>query len=109
LSLPLIIVLPIITWVLWLAVKSIDSFVDLAGRDAINYTVSSLIVIVCFTATIFAMSGTLYKLKYFYELSLHMLNGVAAAWVINSVVAGIFALRGYRFSNSLIYPFIRDR
>jgi uncharacterized Tic20 family protein len=109
LSLPFILFSPIISWVLWLATKPMNPFVDLVGRDAINYTLSGSIAILCFTVTIFAISGTLYKIDYFHEISLTILNAVAAAYVVNSFVAGIFALRGYRFRSSLIHPFVRDR
>jgi hypothetical protein len=40
--------------------------------------------------------------------SLIIINAVPIVYTINSVVAGIYALRGYRFKNRLIHSFIQD-
>lgn len=107
-SLPLIVVLPVMSWTIWLITKDLDPFVDLAGRDAINYALNNLILILGLTVMIVAISNFLSKLKYFHEVSSTILLLGVATFVMSSAVAGIFALRGYRFKNSLIHPFIRD-
>jgi uncharacterized Tic20 family protein len=107
-SLPMILFLPIISWVIWQITKQIDPFVNLAGRDVLNYALSNLAAILALTIIFFVVSGALYKLKYFEEVSFAILILVIAVFVMISVIAGIFALRGYRFNNILIYPFLQD-
>jgi uncharacterized Tic20 family protein len=108
-SLPIILFWPIVSWGAWQITKTIDPFVDLAGQDVLNYTLGNSIAIFCLTVALFVINGTLYKVKYFHEVSLAILILVVATFVMTSVVAGIFALRGYRLNNILIHPFWRDR
>ena len=108
-SLPLVVVLPIMSWAMWRVTREIDPVVDRAGRDVLNYAISNLISILCLTVTIVVISGFLFKMKYFLEVSLATLLLSVAAFAMTSTVAGVFALRGYRFKNRLIHPFIKDR
>jgi uncharacterized Tic20 family protein len=108
-SLPTILLWPIISWGTWQITRAIDPFVDLAGRDVFNYTLSNLATTLCLTVVLVVISGILYKVKYFHEVSLTILVLVVAVFVMTSIVAGIFSFRGYRFSNILIHPFLHDR
>jgi uncharacterized Tic20 family protein len=108
-SLPMMAIWPIITWATWLATRAIHPFVDLAGRDVLNYTLGNLISILGLTILLVVMSSFLYKVPYFHEVSFGILNFVIAAFVMNSIVAGMFALRGDRYQSILIHPFVRDK
>jgi hypothetical protein len=46
--------------------------------------------------------------KSFDHFILSTLGLVQATYFISSIIAGIFALRGYQFNNKLIYPFVLD-
>ena len=106
LSLPSVMIWPIISWVLWLTTKAIHPFVDLAGRDVLNYTLNNLIAVVSFVFVFAATSGILYKVKYFNIISMTILNTMIAVYVFTAIVAGVFAFKGYHFKNSLIHPFV---
>ena len=107
-SLPLMVFLPIMSWAIWLITKDIDPFVDLAGRDVLNCALNNLILCLGLTVTIVVVSNFLSKLRYFLEVSSTILLLGVATLMMTSAVAGIFALRGDRFKNSLIHPFVRD-
>jgi uncharacterized Tic20 family protein len=108
-NLPMTLILPIISWVIWTISRTIHPFVDLAGRDLLNYTLGNLISTIGLTIMIVIVNGSLYKVAYFKEVSLGILNLVVATFVANSIGAGIFALRGDRYQSILIHPFIRGR
>jgi uncharacterized Tic20 family protein len=108
-SLPMMAIWPIISWVMWLATRAIHPFVDLAGRDVLNYTLGNLISTLGLTILLVVVSGFLYKVPYFHEVSFGILNFVVAAFVLNAFVAGIFALRGDRYQSILIHPFVRAK
>jgi uncharacterized Tic20 family protein len=108
-SLPMMAIWPIISWVMWLATRAIHPVVDLAGRDVLNYALSNLISTLSLTILFVVISGFLYKVPYFHEVSFGMINFVVAAFVTNSIIAGIFALRGDRYQSILIHPFVRAK
>jgi uncharacterized Tic20 family protein len=107
-GLPITLIWPIISWAIWMITRTMHPFVDLAGRDVLNYTLGNLITTLGLTILLVVVSGSLYKVPYFHEVSFGILNFVVTAFVINSIVAGIFALRGDRYRSILIHPFIRD-
>jgi uncharacterized Tic20 family protein len=102
-NLPMTLILPIISWVTWKIVRTMHPFVDLAGRDMLNYTLGNSIATLSLTILLVVVSRSLYHVPYFHEVSFGILNFVVTAFVINSIVAGIFALRGDRYQSILIY------
>jgi uncharacterized Tic20 family protein len=108
-SLPIMAIWPIISWVMWLATRAIHPFVDLAGRDVLNYTLGNLISTLGLTILLVVVSRSLYMVPYFHEVSFGILNFVVAAFVMNSIFSGLFALRGDRYQSILIHPFVRAK
>jgi uncharacterized Tic20 family protein len=108
-SLPMMAIWPIISWVMWLTTRTIHAFVDLAGRDVLNYALGNLISTLGLTILLVVTSRFLYKVPYFHEVSFGILNFVVAAFVMNSIVASMFALRGDRYQSILIHPFVRAK
>jgi uncharacterized Tic20 family protein len=108
-SLPMTLILPIISWGTWVITKAMHPVVDLAGRDVLNYTLGNLISTICLAILLGVTNGFLYKVPYFNEVSFGILNLVIAAFVMTSIVAGIFALRGDRYQSILIHPFVRGK
>jgi uncharacterized Tic20 family protein len=102
----------IITPLLWIMTKEIHPFVDLSGRDAINCAVNTFIgtmISVLFCVFVFSVTcGVGNQDPTLILWSFVLFCGVSIAYFINSMIAGIFAFRGYRFQSRLIYPFIRD-
>ncbi len=111
-GLPMTIVLPVVLFIIWQITRRIHSFIDLSGKDVLNYSLNSLLVILCFsfvtctTCSVVSVmnpaAGTIFI------VGLVIINCTALAYTIGSIVAGIYALRGYRFKNRLIYSFIPD-
>ncbi len=108
-SLPMTLIWPLISWIIWKISSFIHPFVDLAGRDALNYALGNLILTICLTIALTVASTSLYMVPYFYEVSFGILNFVVAAFVMNSIVAGSLAFRGDRYRSLLIYSFVRDK
>jgi uncharacterized Tic20 family protein len=106
-SLPLIIVLPTIVWVSWLVTKKINPFVDLHGRDVLNYTLSNSIAIALTIVMMIAISKSFTNIEYVNKLILIAACFVPISFSVNSIVSGIFAFRGYRLNSFLSYPFVR--
>jgi uncharacterized Tic20 family protein len=111
LTLPMTLIWPIINWIAWASLRNIHPFVDLAGRNALNYALANLILTLGLTVMVFIAIGflDLYKVPYFNDVSFGILNFVGAAFVIHSLVASIFAFRNKRYQSRLIYPFVRDK
>ena len=108
-GLPITLILPIISWVIWMITRTMHPFVDLIGRDVLNYTLCNLITTIGSTIMVVIASRSLYTVPYVHEVSFGILHFEIAAFVINSIVAGIFSLRGDRYQSILIYPFVRDK
>jgi uncharacterized Tic20 family protein len=88
----------------------IDPFVDRSGRDAVNCAVNTLLGMTVSTLLYtFIFSGGGSQDPTLLLISLFILCYIEFAYFMNSVIAGIFALRGYSFKSRLIYPFIKDR
>jgi uncharacterized Tic20 family protein len=111
--------MPIFSWLLWLLTRKIHPFIDLAGRDVRNYTFNHLLVCLLIIFITFTTCG----IKAPNSLSSsrdsktagNILNGAMivlycneAGYFINSVTSAIFNIRGYRFKNRLLIPFIKD-
>jgi uncharacterized Tic20 family protein len=98
--------------ILWVFVNNLDLFVDRSGRDAINCAMNTFMgtmVSLLFSVFVFSVTcGAGNQDPTLVVYSLILVCGVAIAYFINSLIAAIFALRGYRFHSRLIYPFIRD-
>jgi uncharacterized Tic20 family protein len=98
--------------ILWILVKNLHSFIDVSARDAINCAINTFLgtmVSLLFSIFVFSVTcGAGNQDPTLVLYSLILVCGVAIAYFINSLIAVIFALRGYRFQNRLIYPFIRD-
>jgi uncharacterized Tic20 family protein len=96
----------------WRASKHIHPFVDISGRDAVNCALNTLlgrIVSILFCTFIFSVTcGIGSEDPTLFLISLLILSFVEVAYFINSVITGIFALRGCRFNSILIYPFIKS-
>jgi uncharacterized Tic20 family protein len=107
-SLPLIIVWPTISWITWVTTKKIHPFVDLAGRDLLNYTLANSIAIILTLITFVVANNSLPSNEYIRKIMLTFLCLVPIAFAINAVIAGIFSFRGQRLSNILIHPFVKD-
>jgi uncharacterized Tic20 family protein len=109
-TLPMTLIWPIINWIAWASLRNIHPFVELAGRDVLNYALGNLILTLGLTVMVVIASGFLDKVPYFSrDVSFGILNFVGAAFVINSLVASIFAFRNKRYQSLLIYPFVRDK
>jgi uncharacterized Tic20 family protein len=98
--------------ILWIFVKDLDLFVDRSGRDAINCAMNTFMgtmASLLFSVFVFSVTcGAGNQDPTIVISSLLLFCVVSIAYLINSLIAAIFALRGYRFHSRLIYPFIRD-
>jgi uncharacterized Tic20 family protein len=96
----------------WKKTQHIHPFVDRSGRDALNCALNTLlgrIAATLFCTFIFSVTcGIGNPDPSLFLISLLILSCVELAYFTNSVISGIFALRGYSFNNRLIYPFIRS-
>jgi uncharacterized Tic20 family protein len=108
----LILILPVIVWICWLIARRIHDVINIAGRDAINCTLNNLSVILALSFVFGTTCGVFkvdpYLANNIFNSSLVLFDLIAIAYAINSVVASIFTLRGNRFNNRLIYPFIHN-
>ena len=111
-GLPMTIALPAVIFIIWQITRKIHPFVDLSGKDVLNYSLNSLLATLSFSFVTCTTCGVVSVINpaagSIFVVGLIIINGVALAYTINSVVAGIYALRGYRFKNRLISPVIRD-
>jgi uncharacterized Tic20 family protein len=115
----LIFVIPIFYWLLWILTRKIHPFIDLAGRDVRNYTINHslvclLIIFITFTTCGIKAPNSLSSSRDS-KTAGNILNGAMivlycneAGYFINSVTSAIFNIRGYRFKNRLLIPFIKD-
>jgi uncharacterized Tic20 family protein len=111
-GLPMTIVLPVVILIVWNITKKVHPFVDLAGKDVLNCSLNSLTTTILFSFVTCTTCGVVSMINpdagSIFVVGLILINGMALAYTINSVVAGIYALRGYRFKNRLIHSFIRN-
>jgi uncharacterized Tic20 family protein len=102
---------PPLILVLWVQTRDIHPFVNQAGRDAINCllsTIVGLLTSIVFTIFILSMTcGIGNPDPYSFFLSLIPFALVSITYFCNSIVAAIFAFRGYRLNSRLIYSFIK--
>jgi hypothetical protein len=112
LGLMLILILPVIIWICWLIGRRIHPVINLAGQDAINCALNNLMVILSLA---FVFGTTCGVLNFNQLIANNILNSslvvfdlLAIFYSINSAISGIFTLRGNRFNNRLIYPFIHN-
>jgi uncharacterized Tic20 family protein len=115
----LIYVIPIFYWLLWILTRKIHPFIDLAGRDVRNYTINHslvciLIIFITFTTCGIAAPNSFISSSNS-KTAENILNGAMivlycneAGYFINSVTSAIFNIRGYRFKNRLLIPFVKD-
>jgi uncharacterized Tic20 family protein len=113
---------PLIAMLMWAITRKIHTSIDRFGRDALNCGLSSLLAIllsfvICCSFTLFVLltiCGPFAILLLTQPLEVWITNVsgfsgiISIPYFINSVVSGVFALRGYRFKSRLIYPFVRD-
>jgi uncharacterized Tic20 family protein len=106
--------MPFFSGLLWRLTRRIHPFVDLAGMDTTNYTVNHLIVLVIIlliTFTLCAVSASNTKGSFsgapFSYTGAILVYCIEATYFLNSVVCGVFALRGHRFKNDFLCPFTR--
>jgi uncharacterized Tic20 family protein len=106
-----IVLQPILALFAWRETKNIHSFVDISGRDAVNCALNTVLgtsaSILFVTFTFSVTCGIGYQDPTLFYISLFILCCIEFAYFMNSVITGIFALRGYRFKSRLIYPFIK--
>ncbi len=118
LSFALIFVRPIIVWIFWLITSKIDRFVDLAGRDIINYSLNNLVLslwfglplAICVLGVALAAFSSISSYKpmmIFFGIGFGILFCIEVAYLIHAVVASIFAIRGHRFQSRRIHHFVR--
>jgi uncharacterized Tic20 family protein len=106
-----IIVVSIITLltilILWGTTKQIHPFIDRSGRDAIDYTLSSIIATLSCWLVLNWITNNLKGLDLGF-LAFVMLFDIciATAYFLIFTIAIVFSLQGYRFTSFLIYPFI---
>jgi hypothetical protein len=105
-------VLVVASLMMWMRTSEIHPFAEKSRRAAINYVLNNLVAIlfcVVFCIFVFTMTCGIGSQDLMpILLSLLLFACIMLAYFINSVVAAIFALRGYSFRNRLIYPFMRD-
>jgi hypothetical protein len=97
---------------LWIFTPSMNHFVDCARRDVSNTLINSFLgTTICITSVVFVFwttCGMGSEDTNPLGISLIITYVVASGYFLHSVIAAIFALRGYRFVNRLIYPFFRE-
>jgi hypothetical protein len=107
----MVIILPLLLPIISMTIGKIHPFIDVSCTDVSNYTLNSLIIIFS-TAIVFIVAGTsrayIFVTKSgvdFFVTSLIVINVIATAYFINSIVSAIYTLSGFRFKNRLICPF----
>jgi uncharacterized Tic20 family protein len=105
-----IIVVSIITLlailILWGTTKQIHPFIDRSGRDAIDYTLSSIIPpLSCWVFWTWIGSNLNLDLC-FAGFLVFFTTFIAIAYFLVFAIAIVFSLQGYRFTSFLSYPFI---
>ncbi len=100
---------------IWRITKEIHPFVNRSGRYATNHTLNCLVMpffVFAFVTSIWYTTCGITptdKLNFLILLPASSVYGlVSIAYFINSIIAGIFTLRGYDFNSGLIIPFIRS-
>jgi uncharacterized Tic20 family protein len=102
---------PPLILILWVQTRDMHSFVNQAGRDAINCwltTIVSMLLSILFTVFVFSVTcgiGNQDPNPFF--LSFIPFALVSIAYFCNAVVSSIFAIQGYRLNSRLIYPFVK--
>jgi uncharacterized Tic20 family protein len=102
---------PPLILVLWVQTRDVHPFLDQTGRDAINCllsTVVGMLLSIVFTIFIFSVTcgiGNQDPTPFF--LSFIPFALVVITYFFNSIVAAIFAIRGYRLNSRLVYPFVK--
>jgi uncharacterized Tic20 family protein len=98
--------MPLFSGLLWRLTHKIHPFVDLAGMDTTNYAVNHLIVLVIIILITFTLCAVSSGAPFSYTGAI-LVYCIEATYFINSVVCGVFALRGHRFKNDFLCPFTR--
>jgi uncharacterized Tic20 family protein len=118
LSFILIVIRPIVAWILWLITSRIDRFINLAGRDIVNYSLNNLtlflwigfpllmiwIILALTKIPLLISSGTS---NIVIGGSVGILFCVEIAYLVHAIVASTFAFRGHRFKSDRIHDFVR--
>jgi uncharacterized Tic20 family protein len=104
----------IMALVVWNTTRQIHLFINDTGRDAINSIASSLLItLLCSLMLILTLSYIrnvgidLIGVLLFY-LSTNFSAFVAVAYFLNSIIASVYALGGFRFKSLLIFPFVKN-
>jgi uncharacterized Tic20 family protein len=101
-----------LVWLLWIFTKQLHPFVDRAGKDAMNCAINTFLgVMVCALFCIFVFSvtcGVGNQDPNPFLWSLIPLAAVYGIYLLNSMIAAIFALQGYGFKSPIIYPFLNS-
>jgi uncharacterized Tic20 family protein len=102
-------------FIVWRTTKTIHPFVSRAGRYATNHTLNCLIMPFFVFALFCSIWYTVCGIKPLGTFDVLIFGPVFAvyglmsiAYFLNSIVAGIFTLRGYDFNSGLVFPFIRS-
>lgn len=102
----------IIIWIVWIFTRNIHPFVNLAGRNALNCAINSLLwttVGLTLCVLLFSLTCGLGNQDPFpFMLGLALVSFLVFAYIIYALVAGIYAFTGSNFKSRLIYPFIQD-
>ncbi len=100
----------------WISTSKIHPFIQLAGRDVTSYTMNNALILTLILMIFPSLCGvySASRLNFKFNPSDITINGMIAmmsftniVYSINSVVCGIFAIRGYHFENKFICPFTR--
>jgi uncharacterized Tic20 family protein len=112
-SIKIILISTIVTILMWRMTRQIHPFIDIAGKDAINYMLNAFsMIILCILLSMLALflitggNGTENMVPI--ELGFVTSYFIAISHFINSIVISIFVMNGYRFKNRLIYSFIQE-
>ena len=95
----------------WTNTKTIHPLLDRSGRDSFNYALNhslSMLIFVSFFVILSITCPINCQDQSFDNFILSTFGLIQATYFISSIIAGIFALRGYSFNNRLIYPFVID-
>jgi uncharacterized Tic20 family protein len=102
-------------FIIWRITKEIHPFVNRSGRYATNHTLNCLVMpffVFAFVALIWYTTCGITPTDQFNFLILvpasFVYGLVSIAYFLNSIVAGIFTLRGYDFNSGLIIPFVHS-
>jgi uncharacterized Tic20 family protein len=105
----------ITVFMIWRITKKIHPVVNRSGRYAINHTLNCLVMpFVVFGLITFIWYTTCGITPTDQLNSVIFIPGsivyglVSIAYFLNSIIAGIFTLKGYDFNSGLIVPFIRS-